>query len=114
MTSAELFLARDNDHYAIFSTSGFSNDAQRYAIAHKIHLIDLSGIEYKYITESIEDIVDILMFDTNDIEKNLFESFKRSFSYLIYTEEIDECNDKQALESIYNRLLKFFSTIKII
>lgn len=112
MTSAELFLARYNYHYAIFSTSGFSNDAQRYAIAHKIHLIDLSGIEYKYITESIEDIVDILMFDTNDIEKNLFESFKRSFSYLIYTEEIDEWNDKQALESIDNRLLKLILSLR--
>ncbi|MDU1986739.1 MAG: hypothetical protein E6734_05440 [Veillonella dispar] len=112
MTSAELFLARYNYHYAIFSTSGFSNDAQRYAIAHKIHLIDLSGSEYKYITDSIENIVDILMFDTNQIEKNLFESFKRNFSYLIYTEEEDEWNFKQALERIDNRLVPLILSLR--
>ena len=105
MTLSELFLARYNYHYAIFSTSGFSNDAQRYAIAHKIHLIDLSGREYKYITDSIENIVEILMFDTNEIEKNLFKTFKRSFSYLIHTEEIDGWNYEQALECIGNSLL---------
>lgn len=112
MTSAELFLARYNYHYAIFSTSGFSNDAQRYAIAHKIHLIDLSGSEYKYITDSIENIVDILMFDTNQIEKNLFEAFKRNFSYLIYTDEEDEGNFKQALERIDNRLVPLILSLR--
>lgn len=112
MTSAELFLARYNYHYAIFSTSGFSNDAQRYAIAHKIHLIDLSGSEYKYITDSIENIVDILMFDTNQIEKNLFEAFKRNFSYLIYTEEEGEWNFKQALERIDNRLVPLILSLR--
>ena len=112
MTSAELFLARYNYHYAIFSTSGFSNDAQRYAIAHKIHLIDLSGSEYKYITDSIEKIVDILMFDTNQIEKNLFKAFKRNFSYLIYTEEEDEWNFKQALERIDNRLVPLILSLR--
>ena len=105
MTLSELFLARYNYHYAIFSTSGFSYDAQRYAIAHKIHLIDLSGSEYKYITDAIEKIVDILMFDTNDIEKNSFERFKRNFSYLIHTEEIGGWNYKHALECIGNALL---------
>lgn len=112
MTSAELFLARYNYHYAIFSTSGFSNDAQRYAIAHKIHLIDLSGSEYKYITDSIESIVDILMFDTNQIEKNLFEAFKRNFSYLIYTEEEGEWNFKQALKRIDNRLVPLILSLR--
>lgn len=112
MTSAELFLARYNYHYAIFSTSGFSNDAQRYAIAHKIHLIDLSGSEYKYIIDSIEDIVDILMFDTNQIKKNLFEAFKRNFSYLIYTEEEDQWNFKQALERIDNRLVPLILSLR--
>lgn len=106
MTLAELFLARYNYHYAIFSTSGFSDDAQRYAIAHKIHLIDLSGSEYKYITDAIEKIVDILMLDTNDIEKNSFETFKRSFSYLIHSEEIDGWKYKQAIECIDNALLE--------
>lgn len=111
MTSAELFRVRYNYHYAIFSTSGFSNDAQRYAIAHKIHLIDLSGSEYKYITGSIEDIVDILMLGTNQIEKNLFEAFKRNFSYLIYTEE-DEWTFKRALKRIDNRLVPLILSLR--
>mgnify|MGYP003368127576 CR=1 FL=1 len=42
----ELLIQRFNYHYAIFSTSGFSENAIRLAIAYKITLIDLGGSEY--------------------------------------------------------------------
>lgn len=57
MTSDQLSVARYHYHYALFSTSGFSETAQRYAIAYRIQLIDLSGTEYKPIIESIDNIV---------------------------------------------------------
>ncbi len=112
MTLPELFLPRYNYHYAIFSTSGFSREAQRYAIAHKIHLINLSGSEYKYIIDSIENIVDILMLNTNDIEKSLFESFKKSFSHLIFAEEISEWNFEQVDKHIDNRLVNLILSLR--
>ena len=34
----QLVVSRYNYHYAIFSSTGFTEDAQRYAIAHKIQL----------------------------------------------------------------------------
>lgn len=36
-------------NYALFSTGGFTPEAQRYAIAHQISLIDLSGAKYAWL-----------------------------------------------------------------
>ncbi|WP_218041104.1 restriction endonuclease [Acrocarpospora macrocephala] len=35
--------------YALFSTSGFTADAQRYALAHQISLVDLSGASFAWL-----------------------------------------------------------------
>lgn len=53
-----LSLPRYDYHYAIFSTSGFSINAIKMAIAHKIHLIDLSGDEYSFLVNSIKQFAD--------------------------------------------------------
>ena len=66
MTSEELKLPKYNYNYAIFSTSGFTDDAQRLAIAHKIYLMDLSSGYYNWIRDFINQIVDRL-FDINGI-----------------------------------------------
>lgn len=49
MDDEELAVEKYQYHYAIFLTSGFTEVAQRFAITHKIHLIDLSGDEYRCI-----------------------------------------------------------------
>ena len=58
LTNIELNLPRYNYHYAIFSTSGFSENAIRMALAHKIHLIDLSGAEYVPLINAVVSFVD--------------------------------------------------------
>lgn len=83
LSTEQLSIKRYQYHYAIFSTSGFSKPAQRYAIAHKIHLIDLSNDVYKGIINLIEQIVDELM-DNSDIDSSEFNNFKNLFSELIY------------------------------
>ena len=85
LSTEQLSVKRYQYHYAIFSTSGFSKPAQRYAIAHKIHLIDLSNDAYKGIINLIEQIVDELM-DNSDIDSSEFNNFKNLFSELIYDE----------------------------
>lgn len=35
--------------YALFSASGFTSDAQRYALAHQISLVDLSGASFAWL-----------------------------------------------------------------
>lgn len=40
-------------NYALFSTGGFTPDAQRYAIAHQISLIDLSGANFAWLRDPI-------------------------------------------------------------
>lgn len=83
LNTEQLSIKRYQYHYAIFSTSGFSKPAQRYAIAHKIHLIDLSSDVYKDIISLIEQIVDKLM-DNSDIDDSVFNSFKKLFSEFIH------------------------------
>ena len=80
MNDQQLSVERYQYHYAIFSTSGFTDGAQRLALAHKIYLIDLSGDEYRVITDSIREIVECLSniwIDSNStILKERFSLFK--------------------------------------
>ena len=91
MNEEELSKEKYQYHYAIFSTSGFTEDAQRFAIAHKIHLIDLSGGEYKKIIDLIKQIVDALCSisrgGSDYIPKDIFSSFKENFSDMIINGE---------------------------
>lgn len=41
--------------YALFSTSGFTADAQGFALAHQISLIDLSGPAFKHLVDLVTD-----------------------------------------------------------
>lgn len=89
----KLSVERYQYHYAIFSTSGFTEDAQRFAIAHKIHLIDLTCDEYKTIIEPIREIVekidDIFSQRKDNIPKEKFSLFREYF-FKVINEEIDE------------------------
>lgn len=84
MKNKELKLPKYNYNYAIFSTSGFTGDAQRLALAHKIRLIDLSSGYYSWITFFIDQIVDRLFtYHSNngdDISSSDFNKFKANFS----------------------------------
>jgi hypothetical protein len=76
----ELSIERYHYHYAIFSTTGFSEPAQRFAIAHRIHLVDLSGEEYKVFKDLIYSIVEYFSLnDTEDKVRDEFLEFKTWF-----------------------------------
>lgn len=83
MSDDELRLPKYNYNYAIFSTSGFTGDAQRLALAHKIRLIDLSSGYYSWITFFINQIVDRLFVyhskNGDDISSSDFNKFKVNF-----------------------------------
>ena len=90
----KLSTQRYHYHYAIFSTSGFTEAAQRYAIAQKIHLIDLSGSEYKIIVDLIIKIVDelsrISSNEIEDISNSEFKNFKNLLEILFYDGEMKQ------------------------
>jgi hypothetical protein len=44
---------RRHYRYALFSTSGFSSEAQNYALAHQVSLIDLSGPEWAELRDAV-------------------------------------------------------------
>ncbi len=54
MRETGILIKRYNYNYALFSTSGFSKDAIKMAIAHRISLIDLSGPEFTDLRNMIE------------------------------------------------------------
>lgn len=76
MTSAELELPKYHYNYAIFSTSGFTDDAQRMAIAHKIYLMDLSSGCYSWIKDFINQIVDRLFNLHNVSGESVWERYR--------------------------------------
>ena len=106
----QLVVSRYNYHYAIFSTTGFTEDAQRYAIAHKIQLIDLSGTEYRMIIESINRIVasiPVKINDNNEPTKILdidFNAFKALFREGIFNDDITP--DFSSILREYNEILR--------
>lgn len=62
LSGDELLIQRYNYQYAIFSTSGFSENAIKLAIAYKITLIDLSGQEYAALLNAIESVANDVMY----------------------------------------------------
>lgn len=94
MTSQELKLPKYNYNYALFSTSGFTDDAQRLAIAHKVYLMDLSSGYYSWIRDFINQVVDKLFADHNitddHISSDIFNDYKENFS-----REINNLRDSQ-------------------
>ncbi|EJR73636.1 hypothetical protein ORN01_22165 [Bacillus cereus] len=63
----QLLVQRFNYQYTIFSTSGFSENAIKLAIAYKITLVDLSGEEYRDLLVVIDrvahDLRDLLLYE---------------------------------------------------
>jgi hypothetical protein len=53
--------------YALFSTSGFTDDASQLALAHQISLIDLAGRDFADIREMVQDLAEVLLDRGRDI-----------------------------------------------
>lgn len=108
MNMEELSIEKYQYHYVIFSTSGFTEDAQLFAIAHKIHLIDLTGDEYRSIIDLIREIVEELNNRFSDgydnISKEEFSLFKDQFSEVIRGETLDiNCRyDQELMKMVYD------------
>lgn len=86
MSEEELSLMKYDYHYSIFSTSGFTEDAQRLALAHNISLMDLSCSRFDGILKLISDIVDELFGSETDIVGDKFKRFKNEFRRFINRE----------------------------
>ena len=86
MSEEELSLMKYDYHYSIFSTSGFTEDAQRLALAHNISLMDLSCSRFNGILKLISDIVDELFESETDILGDNFKRFKNEFRRFINQE----------------------------
>lgn len=108
MNDEELAVEKYQYHYAIFSTSGFTEAAQRFAIAHKIHLIDLSGDEYRCIIDLIKQIVDKLGDihgrETDCIPKDIFLDFKEFFTSIVLYEQNNRNEYHLEIDSFVEKL----------
>jgi hypothetical protein len=59
---------RLNYRYALFSTSGFTDEASRLALAHQISLIDLSGSDFADLRRLVTSLADTLFERGRDVE----------------------------------------------
>ncbi len=71
--------------YSLFSTSGFSEDAQDMAWAYQISLVDLSGLEYQQLLESIKVSVNEIAADLGGTRfvSNLRHAIRRNLGTLV-------------------------------
>lgn len=83
MSEEELSLMKYDYHYSIFSTSGFTEDAQRLALAHNISLMDLSCSRFEGIKKLLSDIVDEFFRSKTNILGDDFKRFKNGFRSFI-------------------------------
>lgn len=109
MNQEQLSVEKYQYNYAIFSTSGFTEDARRFAIAHKIHLIDLSGHQYDRIRCLVWRIVEELAYQfsngDNNISNEEFALFKEDFKNAL-TEDYDINEEQYGIVSVLVSRLK--------
>ncbi|MER2121417.1 MAG: hypothetical protein ABS935_14190 [Solibacillus sp.] len=110
LSGDELLIQRFSYQYAIFSTSGFSENAIKLAIAYKITLIDLSGNEYIDLLETIDIVArrlyrflerrEIILDEIRQyIRFRLFGERPRYDEQLIYSGYFDDI-----LEPLFNKI----------
>ena len=86
MSNEELSFIKYDYHYSIFSKCGYTEDAQRLALAHNISLMDLSCSRFEGVLRLISDIVDELFGSETDILGDDFKKFKNQFRRFINRE----------------------------
>ncbi|WP_051836759.1 hypothetical protein [Streptomyces sp. NRRL WC-3742] len=81
--------------YVLFSTSGFTKDAQRFALAHQISLVDLSGESFKWLRDRIGTAADLLytISTQNGITKFPVSWLRAVLRNELKTAEISEPSD---------------------
>jgi hypothetical protein len=108
----ELLIQRFNYQYAIFSTSGFSENAIKLAIAYKITLIDLRGNEYSDLLRTIDKIAyklrEVLL-----AEKISLNEVRKYIRYRLFNDKLS--NDEHLryrwlgyiLESLFSKINEY-------
>lgn len=108
----ELLIQRFNYQYAIFSTSGFSENAIRLAIAYKITLIDLGGSEYYDLLHIIDEIAQNLL-DWMKAHRISLNEVREYIRRILFNERlIGNGNEEEKYELLENILGPFFKVIE--
>ncbi|WP_112118912.1 PDDEXK family nuclease [Lysinibacillus capsici] len=105
----ELLIQRFNYQYAIFSTSGFSENAIRLAIAYKITLIDLGGREYSDLLNIIDAIAQELL-DMMQVHRISLNDVREYIRHILFNDRLigngNEKENYECLEYIFRPLFK--------
>lgn len=74
--------------YALFSANGFTSEAQRYALAHQISLVDLSGESFTWLREAIR-IAAVDLYKAQ--EKHALQTFPVAWMRRVLREALGTC-----------------------
>ncbi|MFE4948654.1 restriction endonuclease [Leifsonia sp. NPDC056665] len=78
-------MRRHDYRYVLFSTSGFTGDAERYALAQRISLVDLGAPAFQPLIKLVSRIADQLLYlaKKNDVDSfpvnQMREAFRKAF-----------------------------------
>lgn len=86
-------------HYIVFSTSGFTEEAYKMALAHKIYLIDLSGKEYTELIQSVEYFTKVASEKLG--EQDFIPNENAYFIRDIFRKVIELPNQKRETENLF-------------
>ncbi|EEM95444.1 hypothetical protein [Bacillus thuringiensis] len=109
LNGQELLTQRYNYQYAIFSISGFSNNAIKLAIAHKLHLIDLSDNEYEDLRNVIKETAKNIYRQTKNYSLNDIRQVIRNKFFRTSLDRSDEKNQNshKILHQYFNYIRNF-------
>lgn len=94
---------RFTDCGAIFSASGFTQEAQNYAFAHGVKLLSYENVPIiREIAECIYAFVDSLAYSKNDLDKREEAELRKKISRVLNNEGVfNEGEPLYAIDSIY-------------
>ncbi|PJN86847.1 hypothetical protein [Bacillus sp. mrc49] len=109
LNGEDLLAQRYNYQYAIFSTSGFTNNAIKLAIAHKIHLIDLSGYEYEGLRNVISETASRINREFNNYPLNEIRQIirKEFFRLNLNRREVQDRKMRNILDNYFMFIRNF-------
>ncbi|WP_434351272.1 hypothetical protein [Trichococcus flocculiformis] len=108
METSDLYMKNYHYLYAIFSTSGFTEDAIKMALAYNIFLVDLGGDIYSELREAISDAVEKVYFERDNLSSAQLSDYKKQYRNALLHNRNPELNEyNQGIEELVYRTRKF-------
>lgn len=119
LQNRNMLIKRYTYNYALFSTSGFSQEAVNMAVAHRISLIDLSTSDFEELRDSIDESAEAIIGQANNYignqnltKSSLVSSLRKYIRLCLGIWPLDNHRDVVINDLFEEALLSFFRVLK--